>query len=180
MADKNTENKNGDDLGYGSHRKNIMDEGLTLMGTTRKVADENTNEVNEHENWTKNGKPNRNDHMDETGVIILKKRRSNTEKAMTPSGETDFQRKFPWLPLANTESSDADGLEQWKYGAPLWNRWTRISETPSSSENALAYCLQAIAETDEKVGIMTSHIAKMEEEIHRVLIIQNELLANAL
>jgi hypothetical protein len=95
MADKNTENKNGDDLGYGSHRKNIMDEGLTLMGTTRKVADKNTNEVNEHENWTRNGKPNRNDHMDETGVIILKKRRSNTEKAMTPSGETDFLTQVP-------------------------------------------------------------------------------------
>jgi hypothetical protein len=27
MADKNTENENGDDLGYGSQRKDIMDEG---------------------------------------------------------------------------------------------------------------------------------------------------------
>jgi hypothetical protein len=60
MADKN---EKGDDLGYGSQRKNIMDEGLTLMRTTRKGADKNTNEMNVHENWTRNGKPNRNDHM---------------------------------------------------------------------------------------------------------------------
>jgi hypothetical protein len=40
-----------------------------------------------------------------------------------------------------------------------------LSGTLSSSENALAYCLQAIAETEEKVGIMKSHIEKMEEEI---------------
>jgi hypothetical protein len=35
---KRTKGKNerGDDLGYGSQRKNIMDEGLTLMWTTRK------------------------------------------------------------------------------------------------------------------------------------------------
>jgi hypothetical protein len=79
MADKNTENKNGDNLGYGTHRKNIMDEGLTLMRTTRKGADKNTNEMNEHGNWIRNGKPNRNDHMDEKEIIILKKRRSNTE-----------------------------------------------------------------------------------------------------
>jgi gamma-glutamyl:cysteine ligase YbdK (ATP-grasp superfamily) len=45
MADKNTENENGDDLGYGSQRKNIMDEG--------KEADKNTNEMNTHENWTR-------------------------------------------------------------------------------------------------------------------------------
>jgi hypothetical protein len=38
MADKITENENGDDLGYGSQRKNIMDERLTLMWTTRKEA----------------------------------------------------------------------------------------------------------------------------------------------
>jgi hypothetical protein len=49
MADMNTENENGDDLGYGSQRKNIM-EGLTLMLKTRKGADKNTNEMNEHEN----------------------------------------------------------------------------------------------------------------------------------
>jgi hypothetical protein len=50
MADKNTENEKGDNLGYGSQRKNIMDEGLTLMRTTRKGADKNTNDMNEHEN----------------------------------------------------------------------------------------------------------------------------------
>jgi hypothetical protein len=49
MADKNTENENGDDLGYGSQRKNIMDEGLTLMRTTRKGSDKNKNEINEHQ-----------------------------------------------------------------------------------------------------------------------------------
>jgi hypothetical protein len=81
MADKNTEN--GHDLGY---EKNIMDERFTLMWTTRKGADKNTNEMNEHENWTRNGKPNRNDHMDETEIIIMKKRRSNTEKG----GGTNF------------------------------------------------------------------------------------------
>jgi hypothetical protein len=84
MADKNTEYE--DDLKYESQRKNMMDEGLTLMQTTRKGADKNTNEMNEYENWTKNDKPNRNDHMDETKIIILKKRRSNTEKPMTPGG----------------------------------------------------------------------------------------------
>jgi hypothetical protein len=36
MVDKNTDNENRDDLGYGSQRKNIMDEGLTLMRTTQK------------------------------------------------------------------------------------------------------------------------------------------------
>jgi hypothetical protein len=36
MADKNTENENEDDLEYGSQRKIIMDERLTLMWTTRK------------------------------------------------------------------------------------------------------------------------------------------------
>jgi hypothetical protein len=44
-----------------------MDEGLTHMRTTRKKADENSNEMNEmngHKNWTRNGKPN--DHMNET------------------------------------------------------------------------------------------------------------------
>jgi hypothetical protein len=55
-----------------------------------------------------------------------------------------------------------------------------LSGTPSSTENALTYCLQAISETDEKVGIMKSHIAKMEEEINRVPILRNELLANDL
>jgi hypothetical protein len=57
-----------------------MDEVLTLMRTTRKRADKNTNEMNQHENWTRNSKPNRNDHMDETEIIILKKKRSNAEK----------------------------------------------------------------------------------------------------
>jgi regulator of replication initiation timing len=56
----------------------------------------------------------------------------------------------------------------------------RISGTPSSSENELAYYLQAIAETYEKVGIMKSHVAKMEEEINSVTILRNELLANDL
>jgi hypothetical protein len=88
MADKNTEN--ADDLGYGSQRKDIMDEKLTLMQTTRKEADKNTNEMNEHDNWTRNGKPTRNHHMDETEIIILKKKRSNTEKTMTPGSETNF------------------------------------------------------------------------------------------
>jgi hypothetical protein len=46
MAEKNTENENGDDLGYGSQKKEIMDQGLTPMRTTRKGADENSNEMN--------------------------------------------------------------------------------------------------------------------------------------
>jgi hypothetical protein len=58
-------------------------------------------------------------------------------------------------------------------------RWSRISGTPSSSENALAYCLQAVAETDEKVGIMNSHIAKMEEEIEYPFY-ETNMLANDL
>jgi hypothetical protein len=44
----------------------------------------------------------------------------------------------------------------------------------------LAYCLQAIAETDKKVGIMKSHIAEMEEEIDRVPALRKKLLANDL
>jgi hypothetical protein len=107
MVDKNTENENGGDVGYGSQRKHIMDEELTLMQTTRKRADENTNEKNEHENWTRNGKPNRNDHMDETEIIILKKRRNNAEKAMTPSGETDFLTQTPTVsPCEHREGED--------------------------------------------------------------------------
>jgi hypothetical protein len=109
MADKNAENENADDLVYGSQRKDIMNEGLTPMRTTQKGADENSNEMNghknwtrnegadgntyemnKHENWTRNGKPKRNDYMDEIEIIILKKRRSNTERTMTPGGETHF------------------------------------------------------------------------------------------
>jgi hypothetical protein len=67
-----------------------MDEGLTSMRTTRKGVDENSNEMNGHENWKQYGKPKRNDHMDDTEIIILKKRRSNTEKTMTPGGVTHF------------------------------------------------------------------------------------------
>jgi hypothetical protein len=88
------------------HKKDIMDERLTPMRTTRKRADENsnemnghenwtrnegadenTNEMNGHENWTRNDKPNRNDHMDETEIIILKKRRSNIKGTMRPGDE---------------------------------------------------------------------------------------------
>jgi hypothetical protein len=51
--------------------------------------------MNEHENWTRNDKPNRNDHMNETKIIMLKKSRSNAEKTMTPGGETDFLTQVP-------------------------------------------------------------------------------------
>jgi hypothetical protein len=44
----------------------------------------------------------------------------------------------------------------------------------------MVYCLQAIAETNEKDGIMKLHIAKMEAEINRVPILRNELLASDL
>jgi hypothetical protein len=37
---------NRDDLGYGSQRKEIMDQGLTPSQTTQKGADENSNEMN--------------------------------------------------------------------------------------------------------------------------------------
>jgi hypothetical protein len=47
MANKNTKNENGDDLGYRSQRKNIIDEGLKLMRTARKGADKNMNEMND-------------------------------------------------------------------------------------------------------------------------------------
>jgi hypothetical protein len=136
MADKNTENKNEDDLGYGSQRKNIMDEGFTLMKTTRKGADKNTNEMNKHENWTRNGKPNRNDHMDETEIIILKKRRSNTEKTKTPSGETVFLTQVSTVsPCEHRE--DGDGR-------------TETTEMRRS-----------LVESREYPGIRKSHIAKM-------------------
>jgi hypothetical protein len=55
--------------------------------------------MNEHENWARNGKPNRNDHMDETEIIILQKRRSNTKKTMMPGGETDFLTQVPMVSL---------------------------------------------------------------------------------
>jgi hypothetical protein len=54
--------------------------------TKNEGADENSNEMNGYENWTRNGKPNRNDYMDETEIIILKKKRSNTERTLTPGG----------------------------------------------------------------------------------------------
>jgi hypothetical protein len=89
------------------HKKEIMDKGLTSMWTTRKGADENSNEMNRHENWTRNCKRNRNDHMDETEIIILKKRRSNTEKTMTPGGETHFQMHVPTVsPREHQEGRD--------------------------------------------------------------------------
>jgi hypothetical protein len=55
-----------------------------------------------------------------------------------------------------------------------------LSGTPSPSKNALVYCLQAISDTDKKVRIMKSHIAEMEEEIDRVPVLRNKLLANDL
>jgi hypothetical protein len=63
--------------------------------TRNEGADENTNEMNGHENWTRNGKPHMNDYMDETEIIKLKKRRSNTERTMTPGGETHFLMQVP-------------------------------------------------------------------------------------
>jgi hypothetical protein len=87
---------------------------------------------------------NRNNHIEE--------RRSNTEKAMTPSSETDFL----------TQVLTVSPCEHQQSG----NRWTGTAEmrcflmealdenirdlsgTPSSNENALAYCLQAIVETE--------------------------------
>jgi hypothetical protein len=109
MADKNTENKNGDDLGYGSQGNNMLNEGLTLMQTNRKRADKNTNQMIEHENWTRNGKPNRNDHMDVTEIIILNKIRSNTGKAMTPGGETDFLTQVP----TGSACENREGGDRW-------------------------------------------------------------------
>jgi hypothetical protein len=64
--------------------------------------------MNEHENWTKKCKPNRNNHMDETDIIILKKRRCNTEKAMTPDGKTDFLTQIPTVSLCE-QKKDEDG-----------------------------------------------------------------------
>jgi hypothetical protein len=55
-----------------------------------------------------------------------------------------------------------------------------LSGTPFPSKNALAYCLQAIAETDKKVGIMKSHIAEIKKEIDRVPVLRNKLLVNDL
>jgi hypothetical protein len=91
-----------------------MDVGLTPMRTTQKGADENSNEMNGHETWTRNGKPNRNDHMEETEIIILKKRRSNTKRTMTPGGETHFLCKFSQPLLENTEKVETGGLNQRK------------------------------------------------------------------
>jgi hypothetical protein len=58
--------------------------------TRNEGADENTNKINGHENWKRNCKPNGNAHMDETEMIILKKRKGNTERTMTPGDETHF------------------------------------------------------------------------------------------
>jgi hypothetical protein len=44
----------------------------------------------------------------------------------------------------------------------------------------LVYCIQAIAKTDKKVGVMKSHIAELEEKIDRVPVVRNKLLANDL
>jgi hypothetical protein len=52
---------------------------------------------------------NRNDHMDETEIIILKKRRSNTEKAMTPGGETDFLTQVPTA----SSCEHREGVDGW-------------------------------------------------------------------
>jgi hypothetical protein len=101
---------------------------------------------------------------------------------MAPSGETDFITQVSKV----TSCKHREGGDGWTGTAEMWRFLVELldehirdlSGTPFSSENALAYCLQAIAETDEKVGIMKSHIAKMEEEINIVPILRNELLSN--
>jgi hypothetical protein len=83
---------------------------------------------------------------------------------MMPSGETDFLTQVPTV----TPCKRREGGDGWTGTAEMRRSLVEslnenirdLSGTPSSSENALAYCLQAIAETDEKVGIMTSHTVK--------------------
>jgi hypothetical protein len=73
MADKNTENENGDDHGYGSQRKDLMDAGLTPTRKTQKGADENKNEIKD----MKTGQ----EMANRTGISIWTKhktKRSNT------------------------------------------------------------------------------------------------------
>jgi hypothetical protein len=50
------------------HKEKTMDEGLTLMRTTRKGVDENSNEINGLENWTRNEEADEN--TNEAGMII--------------------------------------------------------------------------------------------------------------
>jgi hypothetical protein len=105
-------------------------------------------------------------------MIILKKRRSNTKRTMTPGGETHFLMQFPTV----SPREHREGGDEWIESAKMWRSLVEsldenkrdLSGTPSSSKNALAYCLQAIAETDKKFGTMKSHIAEMEDEIDRV------------
>jgi hypothetical protein len=92
----------------------------------------------------------------------LKKRRSNTEKATTPGRETDFLTQVPTVsPIKHREGGDGwTGTVEMRcfLVESLDENIRDLSGTPSSSENALTYCLQAIAEIDEKIGIMKSHI----------------------
>jgi hypothetical protein len=103
---------------------------------------------------------------------------------MTPGGETDFLKQV----LTVSSCEHREGRDGWTRTAEMQrsqvelldeNIWD-LSGTPFFSENALAYCLEAITETDEKVGVMKSHMEKMEEEINRVPILRNELLPNDL
>jgi hypothetical protein len=73
--------------------------------------------MKEHENWTRNGKPNRNEHMDETEIIILKKRRSNTEKAMTRTGTAEMRRSLVELLDENIRGFPGHHL-------PVKTRWS--------------------------------------------------------
>jgi hypothetical protein len=114
IADKNTEKENGDNLGYGSQRINKMDEGLTLVPTTRKRADK------VRMKWTK--MKTGQEMANRTGIIILKKKRSNTEKAMTPGDETDFLTQVPtvspcehrdgWTVTAKMRRSVVESLDE--------------------------------------------------------------------
>jgi hypothetical protein len=82
-------------------------------------------------------------------------------------GETDFLTQVPtvsscehrevgarWTGTAEMRCSLVESLDE---------NIRDLSMTPSS-RNALAYCLQAIAETDEKIGIMKSHMEKWKKK----------------
>jgi hypothetical protein len=104
-------------------------------------------------------------------ITTPKKRNSDTQKEMATNGETHFQMQGHTVPShgsrgkgdeltgpAEMRRSLVESLEEGVRG-PTWRL--------TYSEKALAYCLEAIEETERKIRMMKAHEKKMEDDINR-------------
>jgi hypothetical protein len=146
----NTENENGDDLGYGSKKKHIGRRVDTYADNPKKSGwklewNERTSKLDKNWQTEWSHERNRNDH--------IWRKEGATQKEQW-RGETHFLMQVPTVsPCQHREGGDG-----WIEPAEMWRSLMEsvvenirdLSGTPSPSKNALAYCLQAIAETDKK------------------------------